>query len=693
MPGPKIQPLVEIGPFGSVVSQNGQLYTPKGKANTSLNLRSNKSVGHYIPIQGRTLYSSSFANNFIWFAVGKIYSRTVNTSTTPYTYTLNTYYVAFGIDTSLQRLVFVTISTSGGTVEIQIASTPGTSGGAPNPSYAPGPADEAVAVSMGNETYFCYGKIYGPYYDTNVVSNLWYVYQPVKINEQLTAGYAQIVPPVPAGDSFDYCSITVGTSGGTLLNGYYSYYFTASITNDGDVQESSPVPLTYGITATFPSGQKRPASAIVVTQAVNQSITLGFAAALYGILTSAPYNYSTTANAVTINIYRNSSASQSGQPQLIGNFALSALSGGAVNYVDGYPDASVSGQALIMHQDPPPNFFTMCTHKSRMWGFGFGAFGAAVEAGSTFHSNLAHGSELWYSAVNQAWSWDNTNQIIDCGRNDQGDNAVALAEVGSVLLAFKNKTTWIIYGSTPADFLQEPLFEIGCISQRLTVQAYGAVYWIAPNGQIWCYNGQLQYISNDVQNELYALLSSNAGNFNSGNGWAFERSVFFNVGGVVFEYQIDRNEWWRNGVVCAIGYYNTETAECVGFIGAASTTFASYYQNEGDLGSNMGSSWTSGVLDCGDPLVTKEFTHVMIESLTYVESVSVQVTVDPGPNQIQQTISAQLNSNKTRQLISLPKGLIGFEVQVQISMVTISYTELQRVVVYGIPKRRAVIPG
>lgn len=686
--------LVDVQPFGSIVSNQGDLDVPKGKAVDSLNLRSNRKVGYYIPIPGRSNYQTGFANHYIWLCVGKLYSRVVNSSSTPYTYALAVYYVALAINTSRQRLVLVYFNQSL-VQEIDIGSGISTTGNNPNPNYTPGPADEGVAATLGAETYFCYGKIYGPYWNTDAgYTDQRFAIPAVKIIPETTAMVAQLPPPNALGNLAPVGSGTwenASATGSGNLNGYYSYYFTVSQVVDGVTQESSPAPLTFGITRVLPSGQVAPASDIFIIPATNQVINISFPTGLDTVLTSAPYNYPSTA---TINVYRNSSASLSGQPQFVGSFALTSLSGGHT-FQDDYADSTISGQALITHQDPPPNFFTMRAHKSRMFGFGWGLFSAPNPASTNFNSHLSHASELWYSAVNQGWSWDGTNQVIDCGRNDQGDNAVALAVAGSVLLCLKNKSTWILYGSTPADFIAIPTFEVGAVSQRLTIEAYGVVFWAAPNGQIWMYNGNLICISADIQEELYELVKNQPNVYFSGNGWAHGRSVFFgfDYGTAVYEYQIDRNEWWKNGVIVDVGYYDTQTQECLGFVNSTSTVFAELYQNEGDFGNSMYSFWTSPVMDCGDALVTKEFTHVLVQGLSYADSVTIQVTVDPGPNQIQNSVVVSLNSNQVRQIVSLPKGMIGNEVQVKISTTVTDYMELQRVSLYGVIKRRGVIPG
>lgn len=465
---------------------------------------------------------------------------------------------------------------------------------------------------------------------------------PLKIDQLLNVTRWGITAPAGAPTA------AAGAAGN--LNGQYAWVVTFGNAS----MESSPSPISNTITLT------------------NQQANL----------TAIPV--STDSQVTVRNIYR------------IGGLFGTFLLVGTINdnttttFTDNVADLNITGQQLELHRDPPQSFFSIAVHKDRVWGFGY----------------TAQPSDLWYSNFAEPWGFDNTNGVIPVGRNQNGDDAVMASSTGSALVLNKTHSLWVLYGDSPNDFVRRPIANIGCVSRRsVTVGTDGKVYWIDHAGKCWRFDGfsAPEYISGDIKGIIeisegtyaFADLSASVGMWYD-DIWLLS----FPTRNITFGYNTLTGKWHKYSWATDIAVYDPfspfgpeVTAAIISGSfnnGAVSTWFSA----ETDLGNPITSTYTSYLSDGGQPSFTKTFRHVVVVAPVQANaSATLTVTVDPGPNQKQATKIVNLGQGPYRRVVSLPPTLVGFTVQVSISVTSSAQTEIQKIEVHGGFKRSMVAKG
>ena len=115
-----------------------------------------------------------------------------------------------------------------------------------------------------------------------------------------------------------------------------------------------------------------------------------------------------------------------------------------------------SGASASLGGSPPSNVKFVDTHKRRV-------FMANSSAGT---------NRLHYSAVDNAEDWTTANDagFIDIGQGD-GDHISGIASMGSILVIFKTRSTWALYGTGPGNFSVRQLSpSVGCVANKTIVK-------------------------------------------------------------------------------------------------------------------------------------------------------------------------------------------------------------------------------
>ena len=472
---------------------------------------------------------------------------------------------------------------------------------------------------------------------------------PLKVDLNLAVTNWQAAPPTVAP--------TAASGGAGNVNSINPYYYRFTYSNAA--LETSPGPVSAGFTAT------------------NNQVTVS------GLAASAD------AQVTTINIYRLGGS--------LGTwFEVGSVPNGTTTFTDNTADASITGQSLVLHRDPPANFLALEVHKDRIWGFGYTSpysyqFNSVT---NTYGATGPQPSDLWYSNYTEPWGFDNTNQVLPIGRNAGGDTAVGLATLGSLLVCFKSKTTWAVYGDTQADFLVRRLFDIGCASETSIVKAYGLVFWLSDRGVFGFDGGDApQYLSKDIKRILdgYSMADLAAAT-------AFMRYrmywLSFPTQGVTFGFDIDQQKWFKIGWATDNAVFDVENLNEVTATEVGSGVVDSWYASETDLTLPIVSSFTSRIADSGVLGGTKQYRYGLIQAPVQSGAIAtVQVVVDPGPSQKVYTKAVNLALSPPRHLISLTPNMTGFEAQLIVTITSSQQTEVQRVAILGYVKRNLVALG
>lgn len=488
------------------------------------------------------------------------------------------------------------------------------------------------------------------------------------------------------GPTYGYAGITAtGSVGSGNLSGQYNYAVTfVNASNPNNIIESSPSP--------FPN---------VFITANNQSITLN------SIQTS------TDPQVTARNIYR-----------IGGTIGGTSLLVGTINdnvtttYNDNLADSAVTGQQMILRQDPAPvgGWQSICYHKGRMWGFG---------TVGTVSTNVLK-SDLWYSNYLQPTSFNSVIQVLDCG-TDASDAPMALASLDSVLVAFKQQSTWICYGDSQNDFITRRTFPIGCVSKGSVAVGYGKVFWLSIDG-VYTFDGVNAPINisdgsianGSIRTSINALLASANSNLSQPDvgvrGFLTNRTYYLSVYSlnntitpVTYAYDLVIGAWSilsysaqavgvANGLFYTLntGKGNSQT-NMTGVVGTSlvlatstntNTTIDQWFAAETDYGNSITANWTTGVSDSGMTGVTKQYRFIEVVAPTQQTYVNVTLLVNPGSNQVQfGPYQIYLGSGSNRHRQPLPASATGYECQLIITSNTTAQTTLNQVSVLGYIKR------
>lgn len=315
-------------------------------------------------------------------------------------------------------------------------------------------------------------------------------------------------------------------------------------------------------TLTISTGSGTPFSVTAATQAV----------ALSGIPTSSDPQVTER------NIYRIGGAL--GQWRLVHTIADNTTT----TYTDTTADSALTGQSLTVYRDPPPAFAYICTHQNRVWGF----YGSG---------------SLYFSNYNEPWGFNSNTGILYCNSTTLDDGAVALWSLGSVLMCFKKRTTFLCYGSTDLSFQTYFAFNRGCTSARSAAGDAGQVWWESRQG-VYYYNGaSFDPVGNNMSSGKFQV--SNFKKFldslvlaDRAVSCAFFYDSMYHISfptkNVTYFYDPRIQQWLKLGFATPVAWYDIEDqTDVVGVNNATQDECDSWFTSGGDLGGSITATLSS----------------------------------------------------------------------------------------------------
>jgi hypothetical protein len=472
---------------------------------------------------------------------------------------------------------------------------------------------------------------------------------------------------------------TVATGAAGTLIGVYYYTITFQNNNISPPSESGSGPFSVPVTAT------------------SQQI----------VLTAIPV--STDPQVTVKNIYR-FGGTIGGTALLVGT-----ITNATTTFTDNLADSLVTGQQLIIRQDPAPpgGWQSIAYHKGRMWGLG------SLEA-----VNVGK-SDLWFSNYLQFQSFNSVTQVLDCG-SDLNDKPLALASLDSVLVVLKQLSIWICYGDTQNDFVTRRAHSVSCVSKGSVAVGFGRVFFLGVDG-VYMYDGSNPPVNisdgaipqGSIRNTIDVLLQQPNDNISAPNvgcrGFIHERTYYLSVyslastfAEITYGYDILIGAWTvlpygaSAVAVCDNSLYNnglpvfgvpivlgTET----GVPGQVDQWFAL----ETDLGNPIQSSWLTNISDSGVTALTKQYRFIEVIAPSQVGILNITFIVNPGVNatylpSFSSAYNVDLSVGSSRHRISLPPNAVGYECQVMMGMSTTAKTTINKVSVLGYIKRTSSPP-
>jgi hypothetical protein len=387
----------------------------------------------------------------------------------------------------------------------------------------------------------------------------------------------------------------------------------------------------------------------------------------------------------------------------------------ATTFLDTLADFQITGQQLIIRQDPAPpsGWQSIAYHKGRMWGLG------SLEA-----SNVGK-SDLWYSNYLQFTSFNSVTQVLDCG-SDLNDKPLALASLDSVLVVLKQLSIWICYGDTQNDFVTRRAHSVSCVSKGSVAVGFGRVFWLGVDG-VYMYDGSSAPTNisdgtipqGSIRNTIDVLLQQPNDNILAPNvgcrGFIHERTYYLSVysllgttAEVTYGYDILIGVWTvlpygtSAVAVCDNSYYNY-SLPVMGVpivLGANAGTpgqVDQWFATETDLGNPIQSSWLTNISDSGATALTKQYRFIEVIAPSQTGILNVQLIVNPGANAtilptFASAYTIDLSVGTSRHRISLPMNAVGYECQLKLSMSTSQKTSINKVSVLGYIKRQSSPP-
>ncbi len=452
----------------------------------------------------------------------------------------------------------------------------------------------------------------------------------VKIDPTLAITLAQIAAPTVAP--------TVAAGGAGNLNSQGNPYYWR-VTFGNATQESGPGPIAGPLTLT------------------NQS------ASLSGIPTSSDPQVTQR------NIYRLGGTSSVWK--LVGTITDNTTT----TFTDNVADSNLGQQLVLVRDQPPVGAWYIAAHKERL--FVFGAPGDP--------------SGCWFSNYKEPWGWDLLNQYFSVGKSSVQDFAQGLASLGSILVFFKQFSTWALYGDDPTSFVHRKILDIGCIAPRSITVALGVVFWLSKDGA-WMFDGQQPTrISTNIQSTLLALSTSDlsrAVGFYRNGVWYLSLPAQ----GVTYCYNIATQEWYKIGWAAETAYYDPSVEEVDGSrpgLGNIDTWFAA----STDLGASIGASFVGKIDDSGMPQAKKTYRYIeLVAPIQSGQLATVTVVFDPGVNQASTSRSVDLSAYPIRKQISIPPPHKAYQAQVSITTSSTIQIEIQRLLLVGWPDSELTVP-
>lgn len=349
-------------------------------------------------------------------------------------------------------------------------------------------------------------------------------------------------------------------------------------------------------------------------------------------------------------------------------------------FTDNTPDSQVTGQALVLARDPPAPFFATFEHLDRLMGFGYDGY---TGFNGDFHG--ARRADLWYSNYAEPWGFDNTNQVLPVGSENAGDIAINGGSLGGIAILWKNKTTWALYGSSPSDFFVSKLFDIGAVTAAACFIALGVAFWLSQQGMYMYDGATLTYISKPIKAILDGMSQTDfaaaCGTFDDRMAWWSFPTV-----GIALGYDMVSQNWFKASLTTNLFAFDTEAQSRAtapdwvfgaassihnpgGPIGIQGPTVDQWFAATTDYGAPIGSSLITRTASSGEQIGTMRTRYIELgarSNITDGDSVLVTVTANPASTNRSFTKAFGPSPVNLRQRASVPPGIQGDTLQLQV---------------------------
>lgn len=381
---------------------------------------------------------------------------------------------------------------------------------------------------------------------------------------------------------------------------------------------------------------------------------------------------STDPQVTTVNIYREGGS--------LGQFLfVASVPNGTTTYTDTTSDSSLSADLPeTLRRDPPPIFTAIASYKERIWGFG-----------TTTDPSL-----VYFSNYNEPWAFDLVQGFYPVEENNFNDVAIGLCSIGSQLVLFKSRSTYQVTGSTNADFQVNKLFDIGCRSRRSICTSYGVCWWISKQG-IYQFDGSSPTNLSDggfQQSNIKSIIDSFSDtDFSDVTSFVYDRMVHFSFPtfNKTYLWDLRSQGWYPMGFALDQVYFDLESdTPVIGSDLQSAGQIDLWFSGPGDFGNPILAYILSRVTDSGTIESTKDYRYIELQAPVQTGTVTISTIVDPGSLQFSDTSSFDLSSGYVRQQGSLPRGMVGAEVQIKVLVSSSSVIHIQKVAIHGYIKSK-----
>ena len=381
-------------------------------------------------------------------------------------------------------------------------------------------------------------------------------------------------------------------------------------------------------------------------------------------LTAIPV--STDTQVTERNIYRLGGAL--GQWRLVGTLNDNTTT----TFTDGLADNAVTGQSLTIFRDPPPAFNYICAHQNCVFGFG-----TPTDSGS-----------LWFSNYNEPWGFNSDTGFLECNSTTLDDGAVGLASLGSVLLCFKKRTTFLCYGNTPLTFQTYFAFGVGCTSAPSITAAFGWVWWMSRQG-IYFYNGSgFDPVANNISSGRFQV--SNIKKFldslaladrAAACGFIYDSMphISFPTQNITYFYDLRSQQWFSLPYACTVAVFSVENQQqVVAANSAVAGEVDEWFAGGTDLGNAITAMITSRRAHAERIEAMKEAKFLVIDAPNQSGLTAVATIIaNPGANQTNiGTLNYNLGAGGPQHVQDVAKNeFMAVEVELSITSNTQAFVE------------------
>jgi len=342
-------------------------------------------------------------------------------------------------------------------------------------------------------------------------------------------------------------------------------------------------------------------------------------------------------------------------------------------FLDTISDADLTGQYLVVFRDPPPAFKSIALYQDRIFGFGPGAL-------------------VQWSNYNEPWGFNPNLNTLQAGPNDLGDQAVTCADIGSMLVLLKDRSTKAVIGNSDNTFSVISLFPVGCTSAQSAAVLENYLIWDSIRG-IQLFDGNQRVTISDgqfMQSNIKSLLDAYAPiDRTQSIGFAFDRmmAMSFPTQNQTFLFDLRSMSWFPLKMALGCVYYDPESL--IPVLGASFEDPGSINQwfsstTNGDLGNPVEALIESRITDAGSINTDKSFGFAFVQAPVQQAKVVVTPIINPGPGEIAQPYDVDLfASGQVRHRIELPVGLEGSEMQLRLTSSSLQQVVIHKIALYG----------